>query len=234
MAQTLLVADDEAFSRKIVVEMARDVWPHTIIPVSNGADAMAELIGPCARDVAILISDFNMPGVNGLQLLKAIRMGIEGIRRDLPMILLTGHADKGLVGTAIALDVDAFLAKPVSKLILGDKIKRVLAAERSVKAVDSYAHIELREDMLVHWNAVCEPASTVKAAGADGVVPGSILFGLDDVTEGLVLAAPVQFPDGTVVVPAGRVLSRMLIDRLTDLRAMGYMVEPVRVFGRIA
>lgn len=231
MARKLLIADDEPFSRKMVVEMVRDAWPHVIVPVSTGSDAMAELVGPGAGDVAALISDFNMPGVNGLQLLRAIRMGIEGIKRDLPVIMLTGHADKGLVATALALDVDAFLAKPVSKLTLREKLKRVLAAERMIKPVEAYAHIEVREDMLVHWKTQAATAlpDSIQPDGAKA--PAAKTAGtptnLDAVNEGAILAASVRFPDGTVIVPAGRALNRALIDRLQDLRAIGHAIDPV-------
>jgi len=231
MGAKLLVADDEAFSRKMVVEMVRGAWPHAIVSVANGADAMAELVGPAAGDIRALISDFNMPGVNGLQLLKAIRMGIEGIRRDLPVILLTGHADKGLIATAIALDVDAFLAKPVSRLTLGDKVRRVLDGdERTIKPAKAYASIEVREDMLIHWRVRQDDG---KAEDGKAAISGSLdmipAVPLEKIPEGAILAAPILFPDGTVVVPAGRTLGRALIDRLLDLRAMGYAMEPVRI-----
>ena len=230
MVARLLVADDEAFSRKMVVEMVRDAWPHPITPVANGADAMAELVGPRGDEIRALISDFNMPGINGLQLLKAIRMGIEGLRRDLPVIMLTGHADKGLIGTAIALDVDAFLAKPVSKLTLRDKVRRVMDSERTIKPPKAYAHIEVREDMLIHWTALQDGGKDQEdrapAAVSDNAIP---TMPLDKVPEGSILAVPIQFPDGTVVVPAGRTLSRTLIDRLMDLRSMGYAIESVSV-----
>lgn len=232
MAPRILIADDESFSRKMVVEMVRSVWPHAILPVSNGADAMVELSGPAGGEIVALISDFNMPCVNGLQLLKAIRMGIENLRRDLPVIMLTGHADRGLIGSAIALDVDAFLAKPVAKTTLAEKVKRVLATERSVKSADAYASIEVREDMLIHWKGADKPAAkdarqVTSAIPPDG--PTGKEVDLERIPNGAILAAPIEFPDGTVVVPAGRTLGTALVNRLLDLRAMGYALKPIRI-----
>jgi len=221
MADRILIADDEAFSRRMVAGMLRDDWPDGVVAVASSAEALLELTGPSAGRIRMLVSDFNMPGLNGLQLLKAIRMGIEGLRRDLPVILLTGHADRALIGMAIALDVDAFLAKPVSKGILRDKVNRILASPRAIRPPEAYAEINPREDMLAHWRE-----------GDNGAPPPDqtgLTIALAEVREDAVLAAPIRFPDGTEVVPAGRKLTRALLDRLTDLKAMGFPVDPVRI-----
>jgi len=224
MSDRILIADDEAFSRRMVADMLRDDWPGGVVSVESSAEALIELTGPTASGIRMLISDFNMPGLNGLQLLKAIRMGVEGLRRDLPVILLTGHADRALIGLALALDVDAFLAKPVAKAILRDKVARILAAPRTIRPVEAYAQIVPRDDMLAHWRE----ADPHQPPPTQDAVPG-VMVPLADVSEDAILAAAIRFSDGTEVVPAGRKLNRALLDRLGDLKAMGFPVDPVRI-----
>ncbi|MEO0035366.1 MAG: hypothetical protein RLZZ501_1389 [Pseudomonadota bacterium] len=226
MADRILIADDEAFSRRMVASMLREDWPDGVTAVASSAEALIELTGPTANRIKMLISDFNMPGINGLQLLKAIRLGVDGVRRDLPVMLLTGHADRALIGMALALDADAFLAKPIAKGTLRDKIARVLAAPRSIKPIEAYALINPREDMLAHWR---EGDNLAASAVPDEESGPSISLPLAEVPEDSILAAPIRFPDGTDVVPAGRRLGRALLDRLADLKAMGLPVEPVHI-----
>ena len=67
-----------------------------------------------------------MPELHGLQLLKAVRTSQYGITRATPVTLLTGYSDKSLVDVALALDVNAFLVKPVSKGAFSARITQVL------------------------------------------------------------------------------------------------------------
>src|SRR5438477_8783711 len=53
-----------------------------------------------------LISDVNMPTMNGLELVQRVRSGDTAAPRDLPILMLTGHGDELVVTTALALDVD--------------------------------------------------------------------------------------------------------------------------------
>ena len=135
-----LVVDDESFSRGIVRR----------ILVGLGAEVQGVADGEAAIDalrksdsgVHCIITDFNMPKMNGLELLKAIRIGTAGIRRELPVVMLTGHSDTDLLGTALALDANGFIVKPVSQKTLSERLVRVMREPQPIRPALAYKVIQ--------------------------------------------------------------------------------------------
>ena len=72
----------------------------------------------------IVISDFNMPELDGLGLLRAVR-GHPAVRK-LPFILITGRGDRELVITAAQAGVNNYLVKPFTEAILRQKMEEVM------------------------------------------------------------------------------------------------------------
>ena len=72
----------------------------------------------------LIISDYNMPEMDGLSLLRAVR-GHPAVRK-LPFILLTGRGDKELVVQAAQAGVNNYLVKPFTAAILRQKIEQVV------------------------------------------------------------------------------------------------------------
>jgi CheY-like chemotaxis protein len=136
----VLVIDDEKYSRSLVSDYLHDTCQ--VVTANSGADGLVklELQG---RTIAAVICDFSMPGMNGLQVLKAIRTGFSGIANDLPVFLLTAQADTRIVHTAMALGVDAFLVKPISKQILLGHLAQKLGAQRALKTPAKYALVNV-------------------------------------------------------------------------------------------
>lgn len=121
----ILLVDDVPFARETMRRVLRSMNEPRIIDASNGAQAQDQLQRVSA--ISFVIADFNMPVVNGLQLLQAIRAGRTKASRSLPVAMLTGHSDQHLVASALALDVNAFAVKPVSATGLGKRLKQMLA-----------------------------------------------------------------------------------------------------------
>ena len=94
-----------------------------IMEAIDGEDALRQVI---QRPVKLVISDFNMPKVDGLQLLRAIR-GHEPIRAT-AFIMLTGRADQDLVKQAAQFGVNNYLVKPFTVATLKQKIEAVFGA----------------------------------------------------------------------------------------------------------
>ena len=109
----ILVVDDVDFIRRSVAGILS----------ANGLDVV-ELAGSVAEALRIinnepflpdcLITDLKMPRIHGLQFLRAIRTNKTSLPRGVPVVMLTGYAERPLLGVALQLDVDAFLAKPVA------------------------------------------------------------------------------------------------------------------------
>jgi len=146
--QTILVVDDIQFSRNTLASFINRMGQPTVHLARNGAEAIAKL-GELGN-VAFIIADFNMPVMHGLQMLKEVRSGLVGVRRDLPVAMVTGFSEKHLVDSALALDVNAFLIKPVAKQGLETRLERMLknvASEKWLKSADSYRSVDV-DDIL--------------------------------------------------------------------------------------
>jgi CheY-like chemotaxis protein len=78
-----------------------------------------------------------------MQLLKAIRTGKSPASRDLPCAMLTSYAERHLVGLAIVLDVDTFLAKPVSLDVLNKHLGRIFQYRFEPQAVPVYQAVDV-------------------------------------------------------------------------------------------
>jgi CheY-like chemotaxis protein len=118
-----------------------------------GADDVARAAEPqeaivkleALASVDCVISDYNMGPVNGLQLLQAVRMGaVRGIPRDLRFVLVTGHGDLEIVQAAKALDVSAYVVKPMSLANLVKAVDRAFQTRVTLRDVDSYKAVATR------------------------------------------------------------------------------------------
>jgi DNA-binding response OmpR family regulator len=85
-----------------------------------------------------------MAGVTGLGILQAVRCGQTALSRDLPILMLTGHADEYIVRVAGELDVSALLTKPVSKVQLRARLDAATKRAVELKPPQSYAAVEVR------------------------------------------------------------------------------------------
>jgi len=142
---TILLVDDEKFSRTTVARMLNSLGCMDVLYAENGDEAL-QVLSAGNMDVDIIISDFNMPVSHGLQLLRAVRSGTNKIKRAMPFAMLTGYSDKRLVDFALALDVNAFLIKPVSKDGLEKRLAKLLAQVKTdawLKAVDNYTTMDV-------------------------------------------------------------------------------------------
>jgi CheY-like chemotaxis protein len=120
-----LVVDDEEFVRVLVTRFLKRSGAASVVTMANGREAIAAIR---SVDVAFdaIITDINMRPMNGIELLRAVRTGAEGLKRNMAVIVLTAHSEAELVAEALALDADAFVVKPVEREILVERIVRVL------------------------------------------------------------------------------------------------------------
>ncbi|MBT4932460.1 MAG: response regulator [Rhodospirillaceae bacterium] len=142
---TILLVDDEKFSRTTVARMLNSLGCLDVLYAENGEEAL-QVLSAGNSDVDVIISDFNMPISHGLQLLRAVRTGSNNIKRATPFAMLTGYSDKRLVDLALALDVNAFLVKPVSKDGLEKRLGKLLKQVKSdswLKETYSYTAMDV-------------------------------------------------------------------------------------------
>jgi two-component system chemotaxis response regulator CheY len=136
----VLVVDDEDFYRSLIVRMLDQIGFEEIAEAADGAEAVA-LLGSFKPDLIIL--DIMMVPMNGLQFLKMLRIGMTDAPGDLPVIVLTGSGDGAHMGTALALDCDAFAKKDDDHNVIRERILRVISTPRTMKATEAYGAITL-------------------------------------------------------------------------------------------
>jgi two-component system chemotaxis response regulator CheY len=122
-ALKVLIVDDQMSVRQFTRMTLEKMGIRLIHEAENGQDALFKAIG---QPLDLIISDFNMPEMDGLGLLHAVR-GHQAIRK-LPFILLTGRGDRELVVKAAQAGVNNYLVKPFNDVILRQKMEQVLGA----------------------------------------------------------------------------------------------------------
>ena len=102
----ILVVDDDAVTARF---MAHALGKRGGFEVQHARDARSALALAGSQSFDLVITDVEMPGMTGLELLRALR----GISPDLPVAVITGHASLDYAVEAIRSDADEFLEKPV-------------------------------------------------------------------------------------------------------------------------
>lgn len=117
----IMVVDDMSTSRGLITQ-ALDGFG--IRQVESAADGQSALQKIAQWPVHMVISDMNMPGMNGLQLLHALRTN--GPTRKVGFVLITGKADRTIVETGKKLGMNNFLPKPFQPNDLRKAIEAVV------------------------------------------------------------------------------------------------------------
>jgi two-component system chemotaxis response regulator CheY len=121
VALKVLVVDDQESVRKMTSLILGEIGIRHIHEAENGKKAM-EIAS--LQPIDLIISDYYMDGMDGLELLRAVR-GHPVVRR-VPFILLTGRGDRELVVKAAQAGVNNYLIKPFTAQVLRQKIEQVM------------------------------------------------------------------------------------------------------------
>jgi two-component system chemotaxis response regulator CheY len=119
-AISTLIVDDQMTIRSLVRSGLQQLGFSQISEAVDGEDALRSIV---QRPVNLVISDFNMPKLDGLGLLRAIRA--HPPIRQTAFIMLTGRADPELVQRAAQFGVNNYLVKPFTVATLKGKIEAV-------------------------------------------------------------------------------------------------------------
>ncbi|HDH06264.1 MAG TPA: chemotaxis protein CheY [Nitrospirae bacterium] len=117
----ILVVDDFSTMRRIIKNLLRQIGYANIEEAEDGAQAYSKLKG---NGFGFVVSDWNMPNVDGLELLKKIRSDDE--LKDIPVLMVTAEAEKEKVVTAIQAGVNNYIVKPFTGEVLKEKMDKIL------------------------------------------------------------------------------------------------------------
>jgi two-component system chemotaxis response regulator CheY len=120
----VLVVDDQKIARDLLRDMLREMGVSVILEAKDGDEALNLLSGAGGDMIDLIISDWNMPVMSGIELLKQLRTASV----SQPFLLVTCRNDLQSIVEAKKFGVSAYILKPFSLTDLDSKISRVLAA----------------------------------------------------------------------------------------------------------
>ncbi len=118
-----LVVDDFSTMRRIVKNFLNDLGYTKVEEADDGTTALPILK---AGNVDFLVTDWNMPGMPGLDLLKAVRA--DPALAKLPVLLVTAEAKREQIVEAAQAGVNGYVVKPFTAQTLKEKIEKILAS----------------------------------------------------------------------------------------------------------
>ena len=116
----VLVVDDFSTMRRIVKNLLKQIGYSDIEEAEDGVQALSKLQN---GGFGLVVSDWNMPNMDGLDLLKAVRQ--EPAIKDMPVLMVTAEAEKEKVITAIQAGVNNYVVKPFTGEILKEKLDKI-------------------------------------------------------------------------------------------------------------
>jgi len=117
----ILVVDDFATMRKVIRNLLKQVGYEDIVEAEDGVAALRILK---AQKVDMIISDWNMPNMTGLELLKAVRADADLTK--IPFLMVTAEALQDNVVEAVKSGVSNYIVKPFTAEVLNEKIAKIL------------------------------------------------------------------------------------------------------------
>jgi two-component system chemotaxis response regulator CheY len=117
---SILLVEDDAFAMRLAQSVLKQLGIRLVICARDGAEAL-RVLNDGAQKFDLIISDWTMPKMSGLDLLKEVRKTLT----QMPFLMLTGRATPDFVLEARKNGVDAYVMKPFSPDQLGKKIAAI-------------------------------------------------------------------------------------------------------------
>lgn len=116
----VLIVDDFSTMRNIIKNILRQLGFNNIVEADSGQTALLKL---AEKPVDLVISDWNMPVMDGLELLKRIRGSAEW--KQIPVVMVTAEAKKENIIEAVQAGVSNYIVKPFTPEVLEQKLEKV-------------------------------------------------------------------------------------------------------------
>ena len=123
MSTKFLVVDDSVTMRRIVANSLKNLGYSDFVEATDGKDALDKLAAD--ENINFVITDWNMPVLSGLELIRSIRG--DARLKDLPVLMVTTRGVKDDIMEALAAKVNNYIVKPFTPQILKEKIDAILS-----------------------------------------------------------------------------------------------------------
>ncbi len=116
----ILIVDDFSTMRRIIKNLLRDLGFNNTVEADDGLTALPVLQ---AGGIDFLITDWNMPGMQGIDLLKTVRADEK--LASLPVLMVTAETKREQIIEAAQAGVNGYIVKPFTAATLKDKIEKI-------------------------------------------------------------------------------------------------------------
>jgi two-component system chemotaxis response regulator CheY len=123
MSLKFLIVDDSVTMRRIVVNSLRNIGYTDFVEAGEGKEAIEKLVSD--DKINFVITDWNMPGVSGLDLVKSLRSNAKFA--NLPILMVSTRGVKDDIIEALQAKVSNYIVKPFTPHVLKEKIEQILA-----------------------------------------------------------------------------------------------------------
>lgn len=116
----ILIVDDFSTMRRIIKNLLRDLGFNNTHEADDGSTALPMLTN---GDFEFLVTDWNMPGMTGIELLKKVRE--DDKLKNMPVLMVTAEAKKEQIVEAAQAGVNGYIVKPFNAATLNEKIQKI-------------------------------------------------------------------------------------------------------------
>jgi two-component system chemotaxis response regulator CheY len=116
----ILIVDDFSTMRRIIKNLLRELGFNNTVEADDGQTALPKLQ---SGGIDFLITDWNMPGMTGIDLLKTVRA--DPNLRHLPVLMVTAEAKREQIVEAAQAGVNGYVIKPFTAATLQEKIEKI-------------------------------------------------------------------------------------------------------------
>lgn len=116
----ILIVDDFSTMRRIIKNLLRDLGFNNTVEADDGLTALPVLQ---SGGIDFLVTDWNMPGMSGLELLQKVRS--DPALAKLPVLMVTAEAKREQIIMAAQAGVNGYVVKPFTAVVLKEKIEKI-------------------------------------------------------------------------------------------------------------
>jgi diguanylate cyclase len=131
-----IIADDEDLGRLLLAESAAESGLEPLV-YDNGTAALEAAL---SRDVAIILLDVQMPGMDGFSVCRRLRA--ESRLATVPIVMVTGHEDSAAISLAFEAGATDFISKPVNWALLPHRLKYILRNASAAERIERLAYFD--------------------------------------------------------------------------------------------
>ncbi len=124
MAKTILIVDDSASLRR-VVQIALTGAGYEVLEASDGKDALSKLAKLAGKKIHLIISDVNMPNMNGIEFVTEVKK--DPTYKFTPVIMLTTESEDAVKQAGRAAGAKAWVVKPFNPSQMLNAVSKLIA-----------------------------------------------------------------------------------------------------------